>query len=301
MSFVLPSADKIKSVEFMQGGYDSDTEQYDVFYKFDQKSDIEKFRENHAKLLNENIGFLKSNHYQNNGNPDTTNVKYTLENGETFLRTYLITYNRSTNEIILGVNTAREALRAMPDSLESYPSQYSAPLLSDKIISSEISLGGVFGTYRIYPEKMSEFSQILHDDIVNHYSPGSLPIGSAKVSMAADSRTFEILDTYENTLAFIKDAGNAEFIYETAFTFDFYGNNTDFKISLTKEDMESPAGKELMALMKSCHPSDIATISSEECQTGIYVSSPDYFYWYIPISNMPQVVKLISQIASEHI
>ncbi len=302
MSFYLPSADKIKSVEFIQGGYQHDITQYDAYYTFDQKPDIKKLRENHALLLKKNIGNLVTNRYQDNGNPDSTTVKYTLKNGETFLRMYLISYDVTVYyEIFPREYTARAALKAMPKSLESYPPQYAAPLLSGKITDSEVSLGGVFGTYNIYPEKLSEFSRILHDDIVNHYSPDIQPIGGAKVYTEEKERSFGILETYEKTLAFIKDAGNAEFIDDTAFSFNFYGNNSDFMIDLTKEDMESPAGKELMALMRSCHPSDIETISSEEYQTGIYVSSPDYFIWFIPQSNMPQVTALITQIASERV
>ncbi len=301
VSFILPSADKIKSAEYIRGEYNSETTQYDVYYKFDKKTDIEKFRKNHALLLNENIDILGSNLYQDNNNSDLTTVRYTLESGETFLRTYLINYDRSTAEKILKEHTARKALRAIPASLEDYPPQYAAPLLSDKIISSEITLGGTFGTYHIRSEKMPEFARILHDDIINHYPPDSMPIGSASVSTEEKRRSFDILATYENTLAFIKDENNAEFIYETPFTFNFYGNDADFMIALTKENMESPTGKELMALMKSCHPSDIVTISSEEYRNATRVSSPDYFNWYVPQSNMPQVVKLITQIASERI
>ncbi len=298
MSFYIPSADKIKSVEFIQGGYQSDITQYNAYYTFDQKPDIEKLRENHAALLNENIGVLTTNRYQYNGDPNITTFKYTLENGETFMRTYLVSY-RSTEENILGSLKAKKALQAMPNSLESFPTQYAAPLLSENIRGSEVSLGGSLGNYYIFPEDLSELSRILHDDIINHYSPDILPIGSVTVFTEEKDRSFDILETYENTLAFIKS--NAIFIDDTAFSFKFSLNEYTISIDITKEDIASPTGKELMALMRSCHPSDIETISSEEYQTGIHVSSPDYFYWYIPTSNMPQVTALITQIASERV
>ncbi len=299
-SFIIPSADKITSAEYIRGEYNSKATQFDVYYKFDQKQDIEKLRENHSLLLKEHIRLLYSNRYQYNSSSDLTTIKYTLESGETFLRTYLITYDRSTDEKILKEHTVRAALDAMPVSLESYPSQYAAPLLSDKVTDAEISLGGTFGTYRIYPEKAPEFARILHDDIVSRYSPDSQPIGSARITFAND-RSFDILSAYENTLAFIKDESNAEFTGETPFSFHFYGNNADFIIALTNEDMDSPAGKELKALMRSCHPSDVKTISSEEYRNATRVFSPDYFIWFIPQSNMPQVIKLIAEIASERI
>jgi len=302
MSFYLPSADKIKSVEFIRGEYNSETTQFDVFYKFDRKPDIEKFRETHSLLLKENIGALHSNFYQYNGNENLTTVKYTLENGGTFLRTYLVNeYLTIYGENFLEENTAKRALKTMPNSLEDYPSQYAAPLLSEKVTSSEISLGGSFGTYRIASDKMPEFSQILHDDIVSRYSPDLLPIGSAKVFTGGKERSFDILETYENTLAFIRNAGNTEFVEDAAFKFNFFAEDIDLMITLTNEDLESPAGKELKALMRSCHPSDIETISSEEYQSGTRISSPDYFNWFIPKSNMPQVVKLIAEIALERI
>lgn len=301
VSFILPSADKIKSVEFMQGGYQTDITKYDAYYSFDQKPDIEKLRENHALLLKEHIGLLDSNRYQSNGNSDLTTFKYTLKNGETFQRIYLINHNSIIDEYIPGEHTARAALKAIPKPLDSYPAQYAAPLLSDTLIESKVSLGGKFGTYYIRPEKLPEFARILHDDTVSHYSPDSMPVGGAKVSTKEKKRTFDIFETYENTLAFIKDESNAEFSDETPFTFNFYGNNADFMIDLTKEDMDSPAGKELKALMRSCHPSDVETISSEEYRNATRVSSPDYFNWYVPQSNMPQVIKLITEIASERI
>lgn len=306
MSYVLPGADKIESVEFTRNCSGEFTE----YYRFDKESDIEIFRERHAQLLNERIGDLRKNlvgaYYYQNPIPDMVVIRYTLKNGGTFLRMYTPSrsfYGSDPQDKIIKQYQTAQALNALPCELSDYPAQYALPLDEEVLSNVEISLGGVFGTYRVYPEKITDFSEILRDDIVERYSQDSLPIGCAGLQWASGSHTLDILETYENTLAFIKDPSNAELISEAPFALSFSAAHGDgnFSISLTEKDMQSPAGKELAALMRRCHPSDVETLYSDDYLYGIKVVSPDYYEWFIPAENVERVVALLAEIVLERI
>ncbi|MGN0680074.1 MAG: hypothetical protein ACI4JS_10465 [Oscillospiraceae bacterium] len=291
-SYYLPKADKIVSAE-----YSSNSKT--VLFTFNKKSDIEKFRENHNQLLKNYMSNFRTNlTYIDLGE---VTIEYTLDNGKKFTRCYSTTSAKDR----IQMQKCRDALYNLHTSLEDY-----APQLADSVMNSPndeiyLSTGGTFGGYQVYPDKISEFKKILHDDILNHFNPALLPIGIAKASDKDDNKTnkiFSILDTYENTLAFVKNPENAEFRYSDnpiRYHISITNEDIDLFVKISNDDCDSPAVKELESLMKICNPLDGETIYSEEYERALKISSSDFFRYYIPQENIPQAVKLITQIASE--
>lgn len=295
-SYYLPKADKIVSAEL---SYNAKTN----LFTFNKQSDIEKFRENHNQFLKNYMPYLKTNVTYVDVSEVT--IEYTLDNGKKFTRAYSVTPKEYTTEGRKKMKECHDALYSLHTLLDDYTTQLAAPLLDSKNDEIYLTIGGTFGKYQVYPDKVSEFKQILHDDILSHFDPALLPIGVARVSDNDDNKTkkvFSILDTYENTLAFIKNPENAEFRYSDnpiRYHISISNGDIDLFVKISNDDSDSPAVKELESLMKVCNPLDGETLYSEEYERALEISSPDFFRYYIPQENIPQAVKLITQIASE--
>lgn len=286
MTYYLPGADSIVSAEFVDNNQAKS--RLIKTYNFTDREDIEKLRDNHAQLLRSNIKNLES--YNN------FCIKYTLKNGREFTRTYGA---RQSYDDAAGYVKTVQALETLPNTLSSYPAQYAA--LLDNINSDNITvtLGGMTKTLRIKPEKHSEFLQIIKNDIANGYSPDVLPIGRIYFYDC----TFDILETYQNTIAFLSDSSNIEAndASEAVYTIYLIGDDCRIEFSVLNNELDLPAVKELEGLMKSFNPYDYDTLYSKEVQNSVMVVSPDFYRHYIPNENIPKIIALISQIASQRI
>lgn len=295
-SYYLPKADRIVSAQYSSNSQNA-------AFTFNKKSDIEKFRENHNQLLKNYMSNFRTDITYLDMNAVT--IEYTLDNGKKFTRCYSVTSEDHTAEGRLQRRECTDALDNLHTSLEDYTAQLAAPLLDYKINEAVWTLGGTFGSYTVYPDKMSEFAKIFHDDILSHFDPDVLPIGFGRVSNGDDDKanmTFFILDAYENTIAFIKNPANSEFQCrgdDARYRIGVSRGGVDITLDISNDDCDSPAVKELESLMKVCNPLDNETAFSEEYERALEISTPDFFRYYIPQENIPKALKLISQIASE--
>ncbi|MGN0682366.1 MAG: hypothetical protein ACI4JY_01705 [Oscillospiraceae bacterium] len=286
MTYYIPSADNIVSAEVVDKPIKSSLPRT---YHFDTREDIEQLRTNHIQLLKSESANLQSQ--------NRLTITYTLKNGSKFTRSYGaidISGKKSDYERVL------QSLEKLPSTLSSYPAQYAALLDARKADSITVTLGGILETIQIKPDKESKFIAILKSDIENCYRPDALPIGQAYL---VNSYTFDILETYKNTIAFLSDSSNIETneSLEAVYTIYLIGGDCRIEFSVLNNELDLPAVKELEGLMKSFNPYDYDTLYSKEVQNSVMVVSPDFYRHYIPNENIPKVIALISQIASQRV
>ncbi len=310
-SYYIPRADKIVSVQCK-------TKTGNVLFTFNKKSDIEKFRDNHEQFLRTYMDYLGTHDisWENYEDPEACTIEYALDNGKTYKRYYQTRIRHFSPEAYVRESMAQDALNKLPTALEDYVAQYTAPLDSPKIISAEVSLGGTFGSYIIYPgnmvpnkfpNKLAEFAEVLKKDIEDHFDPEAMPIGYATVADNWGTRDYYILDTYTNTIAFARDPANAIFDNRnytddepmTKYVISYNGQDVHIHLSIREND-NSPAVKELESLIKVVNSFDTEKVHSEEIVRALKLTSPDQvFNYYITENDQPQALKLILQIASE--
>ena len=286
MTYCIPNADNIVSAEVVDNPIKSGLPKT---YHFNSREDIEKLRANHVQLLKSENANLNSR--------NRLTITYTLKNGSKFTRTY------DANDIYgkeSDYERVSQALEKLPSTLSTYSSQYAALLDKRKADSITVTLGDVMKTIQIKPEKQSEFIRIIKSDIENNYRADALPIGRAYL---VNSYTFDILETYQDTISFLSDSSNSESndAPEAVYTIYLIGDDCRIEFSVLNSELDLPAVKELEGLMKSFNPCDYDTLKSEEYQNSVTVVSPDFYRHYIPNENIPKIIALISQIASQRV
>ncbi len=303
-SYYVPRADKIVSVQYTGN----------ILFTFNKKSDIEKFRNNHEQLLRTYMDYLGTHDisWDNYEDSEAFTIEYALDNGKTYRRYYQTTIRRFSPEAYVREAMAQDALNKLPTTLEDYVGQYTAPLDSPKIVGTEVSLGGTFGSYIIYPgnmfpNKLAEFAEVLKKDIEDHFDPEAMPIGYATVADNWGARDYYILDTYTNTIAFARDPANSILTNgnlsddqsDVKYIIDYDKQNINIALTIREND-NSPAVKELESLIKVVNRFDTEKVHSEEIVRALKLMSPDQvFNYYITENDQPQALKLILQIASE--
>ncbi len=239
-------------------------------YVFTDKEDIAQLRENHSEFLKKYGNEIESPiGVYNITNPMNTQygthmINYTLENGKTFTRIYRTTYSYFFTG---SMSECRKALSDMPKTLSGYPEQVVKYITEIEPYKCRLEVKGIFGGIDIKPEKINEFAKIYAEDFSGVSEKGEqigkvsfgLNYGEDKYTEEV-SYELEIYRGFEKTLAY---AGMSENVIPTendeetiCYTARYYysgyekDSEFDFCINIRKKDLETPAGKELLTLIK---------------------------------------------------
>lgn len=302
-SFYIPAEDDIEKIIC--------TTSDDISFSFASEESISQICTAHKELLSENIEMLDkySPRYVKFENFQIT---YQLKNGKEFSRYYSPNASMIDDEEFAEYYQTARLLKLLPTAAENYAEKYAneATVLNPDYV--DIALDGIKGTITLNTEEYKDFAKIYAEDIKSHFNAEELPIGTieyfshnvddADYAFDINTQTFEILESYSDTIAYLHSFTeqlneNAElFEYQIRIDDQKY-TSLDINVLIMPDNLELAPVKELLTLIKSCNPYDYKSSYSADSVNGVYVYTNYFNRYYIPENDIPKTIELITQIA----
>lgn len=257
--------------------------------RYTESEDIEQFRKNHAKLLEE---------YGNKLTTGGISFEYKLKDGTSFIRSYTPQYRLISDGG--GYEKCSDAIDRVITNVGSYKSKNSQKILSEGYTECTVWLKDVFGGITIKPEKINEFLKVFTDEYKSAGDAKSIGnIDLRKNVVNADF--FSLNENYTKTLEFIKDKRNVivpEIDEETVcYRIYFYRSDYDkvnYNLYIRKKDLENEKVKELISLLV-----EEDEISGKIADNIVAEKNDSTGQMYVLAENLEKINRLAREIIAE--